>query len=136
MSVKITGRYLGDKRVEASHQLSGATLITDAPLDNHGLARSFSPTDLFATSLGVCVLTVMSIYAEQHKIVLDGSHFESVKEMSANPRRIGSVSTTYHLPSSIQLEDRKKLESVAKTCPVHRSLHPDIKAEMTFVYDV
>ena len=135
MPVSITGFYLGNKKVCIKHEASGVEIKTAAPLDNNGDGSSFSPTDLFAASLGSCMLTIMGIFADNNNIDLNGSHFELKKEMSTNPRRIGAIPVTFHLPKLISNSDRIKLERSAMTCPVHHSLHPGIEIEVDFLWD-
>ena len=109
-------------------------LITDAPVDNHGLGRSFSPTDLLATATATCMMTIMAIVAERHGIDLSDSTFSVVKHMSASPpRRISRLDVTFRLPN-VQAHDRERLESAAHTCPVHQSLHPDLVCDISFVW--
>lgn len=136
MGVKVTGKYLGGLRMEMTHEDSGATICTVAPKDNNGDGTLFSPTDLFATSLGACVLTVIGIVADRDGVDLSGAHFALEKIMSANPRRVGEIRLSIHLPGSLAPEQRKKLENAGKTCPVHHSLHPDIIADIRYLYDV
>ena len=136
MSIHITGRYLGNKRVELKHGPTGSTIITDAPKDNNGEGTTFSPTDLVAAALGSCMLTVMSIVAERDGVSLAGTHFEVTKAMVDQPRRIGALPVVIHLPRALSAEQRAKYERVAKTCPVHHSINPMIEAEIGFVYDV
>lgn len=136
MTVTITGRYLGNKKVELIHEPSGATLITDAPKDNLGDGSKFSPTDLVAAALGSCIITTIAIVAERDGIDVTNSHMSVTKHMSTSPRRIGELPVTLHLPKSLTVEQRAKLERTARTCPVHHSLHGDIKADITFTYDV
>lgn len=136
MSAIMHGRYLGDVQVELRHELSGVTLVTDAPPDNTGQGRSFSSTDLAAGSLGTCMLTIMAILAERSGWDLSGSHFRVEKHMSAAPRRIAKVVVDFHLPAALTTEQRKVLERGAATCPVHHSLHPDIESQISFHYDV
>lgn len=134
--VRINGRYLGNKRVELEHLDSGAKMITDAPKDNQGEGRSFSPTDLFSSSLGACMMTVMAIYAERKNIGVEGMRFELEKHMNASPRRVGRLPITLHLPSALAAEEREQLERVAHACPVYLSLHPDVQVDLVFAYDV
>ncbi|HTN77202.1 MAG TPA: OsmC family protein, partial [Pirellulaceae bacterium] len=95
--VPIKIRYLGQFRCEAEHGPSGAKFITDAPLDNHGRAESFSPTDLVATGLGTCVMTVMGIVAERNGWDLSGTTVDVAKEMVNAPvRRIGKLTVQVH----------------------------------------
>jgi len=133
--VTISTRYEGGLRCRASHGPSGTTLLTDAPVDNHGKGESFSPTDLVATGLGACMMTIMGIFAERHGIDLTGMTAETVKEMSAQPpRRIASLRTRLTLPLPADHPQRQALEQAAQACPVHRSLHPDIDAPIEFVW--
>ena len=133
--VTIEGNYLGDLQVEAVHGPSGATLRTDAPADNQGKGREFSPTDLVATSLGTCIATILGIVARRREIDLAGMRFRVTKEMVADPdRRIGSLSTTIFFPASVPEEARPVLERAAHACPVHRSLDPRVEAPIEFVY--
>ena len=137
MGVVITGSYRGKKRVELTHEQSGSTIVTDAPLDNNGEGKSFSPTDLCATSLGTCILTVMAIKAEKSGMPdLLGSHFRLEKIMTENPRRIAEVKIEFHLPSWLSERDRKVLEAVAHSCPVHHSLAHEVQKTISFQYDV
>lgn len=130
------GSYLGNKKISLTHLESNATIQTSAPKDNQGDGSAFSPTDLFASSLGACQLTVMSIYAERSGISLAGSYFEVEKIMSDVPRRVKEILVTTHLPNALTEDERKKLESISETCPVKRSLHPDIIVKECYCYDV
>jgi putative redox protein len=135
MAVKIEVDYQGQLRCEAKHTPSSTTLITDAPVDNCGKGESFSPTDLVATGLGTCVLTIMGIIAERNGIDISGATVEVEKEMVADPvRRIGRLPVKVLIPRDLSADDRKRLENGARTCPVHKSLHPDIDAPIIFQY--
>lgn len=136
MAVRILGKYLGDKKVEMVHEPSGATLITDAPLDNQGQGRNFSPTDLVPAALGACVMTVMGIVAERNNLDLSGLRVEVEKIMADKPRVIAALPVVVHMPKGLGQAEREKLERTALTCPVHASLNPSIKSEIKFVYDV
>jgi putative redox protein len=133
--VGITSTYKGGLRCEAVHGPSGTTLVTDAPVDNHGKGESFSPTDLVATALGACMMTVMGIVAERHGLDLTGMTTETVKEMTKEPpRRIASLRTRITIPLPADHPKRSLLEQAAHTCPVHKSLHPEIDASVEFVW--
>ena len=133
--VKITTTYEGGLRCEATHGPSGTTLLTDAPVDNHGKGESFSPTDLVATALGACMMTIMGIVAERHAIDLVGMQVETFKEMTqAPPRRIAALRTRLTIPLPGDHPQRALLEQAALSCPVHKSLHPDIDAAIEFVW--
>ena len=134
--VAIEGTYEGDLRVRAVHGPSGTSVVTDAPKDNEGKERSFSPTDLVATALGTCVLTILGINARRRGVDLAGARFRTAKEMAAAPlRRIARLVTVVTLPRSIGAEDRRVLEAAARTCPVTASLHPDVEAALEFRYE-
>ena len=132
--VKVTSRYEGGLRCSAVHGPSGTTLVTDAPVDNHGKGESFSPTDLVATSLGACMMTIMGIVAERHGLDLTGMTAETEKVMTAAPRRIASLRTRITVPLPADHPQRQPLEQAAHTCPVHKSLHPEIDAAIEFVW--
>src|SRR6185312_4007727 len=127
--------YTGELRTQATHLASGTTIITDAPVDNHGKGQAFSPTDLLATSLGNCMLTVMGIAANTHKIDLDGATAEFTKVMAANPRRVSEVHVTLTMPAKGYTDKEKSiLENTGRTCPVALSLHPNIVQDIKFIY--
>lgn len=131
-----TVTYLGDLRTEAVHLQSGVRIVTDAPTDNQGRGEAFSPTDLCATSLASCMLTLMGISARQHGIDIDGARAEVTKVMAANPRRIHQVIVHVHMPKNAYTEAEKKiLETAARTCPVSFSLSEGIEQVMEFMWE-
>ena len=133
--VKISLEYQGDLHCRAIHGPSGTELATDAPVDNQGRGESFSPTDLVATALGTCMLTVMGIAARTHSIDISGTAATVEKEMTASaPRMIQSLAVKIHIPHPISPDDRLRLERAAHTCPVHRSLHPDVQKPIEFTW--
>ncbi|WP_207535460.1 OsmC family protein [Desertivirga arenae] len=129
---KIT--YLGDLRTESVHLQSGDKIITDAPVDNKGRGEAFSPTDLLATSLGSCMITIMAIAARERGINIDGTSCNITKVMAAEPRRVSEIHAELHFPANYTDKEKAILEHAAKTCPVFYSLHPDIVKNITFVY--
>jgi putative redox protein len=133
--VAIEIEYQGDLHCNAVHEPSKTELSTDAPVDNQGRGESFSPTDLVATGLGTCILTVMGIMARTLSVDLTGSTAIVEKEMTASaPRRIQRLSVKIRVPHSVSPAHRQRLENAAHTCPVHRSLHPDVEKPIEFVW--
>jgi putative redox protein len=127
--VTIEIEYQGDLHCSATHGPSHTVLTTDAPSDNQGRGESFSPTDLVATALATCILTTMAIAARKHGHELAGCTATVTKEMVAAPeRRIGRLATTIRMTEHLDEGMRTRLERAAHTCPVHRSLHPEIDA--------
>jgi putative redox protein len=125
--------YLGELRTENIHEKSGVKIITDAPPDNQGKGESFSPTDLLATSLGNCMMTLMGIAARTHAINIDGTKAEMTKIMASNPRRVAEIQLVFDFPKNNYTDKEKAiLENAARTCPVAFSIHPDIKQVLTF----
>ena len=125
--------YKGELRTTAIHSKSGQQIITDAPIDNNGKGEAFSPTDLLATSLGCCMLTVMGIVAKRHTINMDGTKVEILKVMADNPRRVVEIHVDMHFPANNYSQKEKELlEHTALTCPVAKSLHTDIKQKTRF----
>lgn len=131
--VEIQIQYQGQLRCQATHGPSKTQLVTDAPVDNMGKGESFSPTDLVATALGACMLTIMGIVAQRDNIDLSGTTVKVGKEMVTSPiRRIGKLTVEIHVPHDISPEQQQKLQNAAHTCPVHKSLHPDVQTPITF----
>ena len=127
----ITCTYTGDLHCEAIHSGSGATLSTDAPLDNEGKGEAFSPTDLLATALATCMLTIMGITARSRGWSLEGASASVDKVMSTDgPRRIDTLRVTLQLPEQLDDDQRALLQRVAEQCPVKRSIVPLINAEI------
>ena len=134
--VRITSTYEGGLRCRAEHGPSGAVVLTDAPVDNHGKGEAFSPTDLVAAALGSCVMTIMGIVAARHGIELDGMRAETMKEMTQTPpRRIGALKTRITVPLPADHPHRAALEKAGLSCPVHESIHPEIDAAIEFVWN-
>lgn len=132
--VRIQTTYLGELRCGALHEPSGAELQTDAPKDNCGRGESFSPTDLVATALATCMLTIMGIKAREHDWDLKGVKASVVKHMAADPvRRIGKLVIVFeNMPSGLDKKARTILEKAALACPVKASLHPDMELDLDF----
>ena len=125
--------YLGGLRCEAVHGPSGTKILTDAPVDNHGKGEAFSPTDLAATSLGLCMATIMGIAAERHGVDLQGMTVGVDKVMSSDtPRRIVRIDVVFRIPLPADHPQRELLEAAALACPVHHSLHPDVEKPVRF----
>ena len=126
--------YKGDLRTTATHLQSGTVIETDAPTDNQGKGEKFSPTDLMATSLGTCMITTMAIKARTMDIQLDGTRLEVTKIMVSDPRRIGKIVVHLFFPPELILDEKQKeiLERTARTCPVERTLHPNVELDMQF----
>lgn len=121
----VKAKYLGDLSVECVHEASGTVIVTDAPVDNGGKGRTFSPTDLCAASLGACAMTIMGKTAQVHNINVEGMHMTVDKIMSAEPRRIGKIVVRIHIPHACTEKELALLRRAAATCPVHHSLHPE-----------
>mgnify|MGYP000421277368 FL=1 len=129
-----TVTYESNLRTTCLHLQSGSAIETDAPTDNKGKGERFSPTDLIATGLGACMISYMGIKAETMNIVLDGAKVEVTKVMVSDPRRIGKIIAHVTMPAGLNVDEKTKeiLERVARTCPVERSLHPDVILDIVF----
>jgi uncharacterized OsmC-like protein len=128
MKETIQTTYLGELRTEAIHVQSGNKLITDAPVDNHGKGETFSPTDLLATSLASCILTIMGIKAQLNGFVIDGAKANTWKIMSENPRRVAEVKIEFDFSMcTLTDKDKKILEALVRVSPVPLSLHEETK---------
>jgi uncharacterized OsmC-like protein len=125
--------YDGDLRTTCIHLRSDNSFETDAPLDNNGKGERFSPTDLMATSLATCMVTVMGIKARTMGFDLNGVKVEVEKIMKAEPRRVGGINLFFHFPAGLQNLDEKSkqiLKHTGNTCPVQHSIHPDIEVNV------
>jgi putative redox protein len=135
--VQIQIRYEGDLRCASVHGPSGSELATDAPVDNQGRGKSFSPTDLVATALGTCMLTTMEIVAKRHGWILDGATATVEKVMVADPlRRIGKLDVKIKMPSGLDERARETLVRTAHTCPVHKSLSSAVEIPVLFEWGI
>lgn len=133
--VQIQIEYRGDLRTQATHLPSGATLVTDAPVDNHGRGEAFSPTDLVATALGSCILTILGIVADRHGWSLAGARAVVEKRMRTDgERRIGALDVVLHLPGEFDERQRATLERAALSCPVHRTLGGNVEMPVRFAW--
>jgi uncharacterized OsmC-like protein len=125
--------YNGNLRTTCTHLKSGSSFETDAPVDNNGKGERFSPTDLMATSLATCMATVMGIKARTMGFDLNDIKVEVLKIMKADPRRVGGIELTFHIPEPLQNLDEKSrsiLKHTGDTCPVRKSIHPDIEVKI------
>jgi putative redox protein len=135
MAVEISLVYEGELHVTATHGPSQVTLQTDAPVDNRGKGESFSPTDLVATALGCCMLTLMGIAARDRDLPIEGATVRVFKEMIADPyRRIASLRSIVTMPRALPEKQRTILERAALTCPVHQSLSEKVERPVEFVW--
>lgn len=128
--------YLGGLRTEATHLQSGTQIHTDAPRDNQGKGEAFSPTDLVATALATCILTTIGIVAKRDNMTdIDGAFAEVLKVMYPDPRRIGEIHVKITFPKRDFSEKEKTMyQNTAHACPVARSMHPDLKQLLEFVW--
>jgi putative redox protein len=134
MAITSTVIYNGNLRTTATHELSQTSIETDAPLDNNGLGQKFSPTDLVATALASCMITIMGIKSKDLELDLTGTEVKVEKIMASNPRRIGAVHISFLFPPKLQFTDKQKtiLERAAATCPVLESLSNSVEKKVTY----
>ena len=126
--------YEGNLRTVCTHEKSGTTIESDAPVDNQGKGERFSPSDLLVTSLGSCMITIMGMKARDLNIDLKGTKISVEKIMKQDPRRVGGINLTFHFPEQLSLDGKQQtiLERAAHTCPVRHSLNPDIDIKVDF----
>lgn len=128
--------YEGDLRTRMTHLQSGSLVETDAPTDNNGKGERFSPTDLVASALASCMLTIIGIAARTHGFSIDGTRCEVEKIMAANPRRISQINIRMQFPADQSYDEKTKaiIERAARTCPVIESLHPDCIKDLALIW--
>lgn len=135
MNITAKAKYTGELRTQAEHVKSGSQIITDAPTDNQGKGESFSPTDMVATALGSCMLTIMGIKARDKDLSIEGAEVEILKTMASNPRRISRIDIKLQMPANDYSDkDKKILQAASEACPVHNSLHPDIEIVVDMIW--
>lgn len=129
--------YLGELRCDNLHEQSGTSIFTDAPADNQGKGSSFSPTDLCALSLTTCIITTMGIYANLKGFPIEGMSGKTTKVMQAQPRKIAKIISEIRVKvnDSVTERQREGLARIMRTCPVSKSLHPDIEQDVTLVWE-
>lgn len=128
--------YQGDLRTLATHIQSGSSIETDAPTDNNGKGERFSPTDLVATALASCMLTIIGVAAHTHGFDIEGTLCSVEKIMAANPRRIAEIKVQMEFPKEKHYDEKTQaiIERAALTCPVFESLHPELQKTVTFLW--
>ena len=129
-----TVEYIGDLRTTALHLASKKNILSDAPVDNHGKGEAFSPTDLVATALGSCLLTIMGIKARDMEVEIKGTIAKISKVMGSTPRRISEINITVTMVNSFDQKTQKILEKAALSCPVANSLNTDLKQNIRFIW--
>ncbi len=134
MEITSTVKYLGDLSTECTHLKSNSVIVTDAPTDNNGKGLKFSPTDTVATGLVSCMITVMGIKARESEIKFNDIRAEVTKMMGSNPRRISEIRVKILIEESWSSREKTIMENTAKTCPVAKSLHPDVVQKIEFIY--
>ena len=129
-------KYLGDLRTEIVHVRSGSLITTDAPVDNKGKGENFSPTDMVASALGSCILTIMGIAAREHSFSIDGCSCKITKIMTDVPRKIGEIQIEFDFTSNSYTDKQKKiLEYCVKTCPVALSLNESVNQNVKLIFN-
>ena len=127
--------YLGNLRTQAVHLQSGATIITDAPTDNHGKGEAFSPTDLLAAAYASCALTIIGIASQTYNFNIDGTIVKTTKIMGENPRRIVELKVDFTFPANnYSKKEQTIIKRSIKHCPVGNSLPPELKITRTITY--
>ncbi|MAI82190.1 MAG: OsmC family protein [Gammaproteobacteria bacterium] len=129
-----TSKYSGELRTHSVHTQSGETYITDAPTDNEGKGEAFSPTDIVATSLANCMMTIMGIVSKRKGLIIEGTEAKIDKFMGTDPRRITEIKIDFYFPLNFSEDERKLLEKSALNCPVAKSLSSDLKQNIEFHY--
>ena len=130
--VRIESVYDGNLRCSATHIPSGQTLVTDAPVDNMGKGQSFSPTDLLATSMLNCMMTIIAIAADSRELEVSGMSGSVEKHMASGPRRVSKLEVEISLPTDLNSEDREWLIKRGLACPVHKSVSQEMEVEVQF----
>ena len=126
--------YKDNLRTEAKHTASEQVILTDAPIDNNGKGEAFSPTDLVATALASCMLTIMGIKADEMNINIEGTSAEVKKIMAAGPRRIAQVIIVINIPISADEKTKNILENAALTCPVDKTLSASMIRDVKYIW--
>ncbi len=135
MQRTIKVEYLGGLKCVMTHEQSGTQWISDAPKDNNGDGRSFSPTDMLSASLASCFMTIMGISARNHNIDIEGATIDVTKHMTSGPRRIGQIDLKIKMPERSYSEREKEIiNKAAESCPVSRSIHSDLVVNFGLIW--
>ncbi len=134
--VEFQVRYTGEKHCDLVHIPSSSSISTDAPLDNFGKGETFSPTDLMSVSLATCMLTVLAIWGEPLGYVFKGASARVEKHMGTHPRRVSKIKIDLVMPSTISSDLRDQILEMARNCPVHKSIHPDIDVDLSLNFSL
>lgn len=134
MTASIT--YQGNLRCEAVHLQSSSKIETDAPTDNRGKGERFSPTDLLCVSLATCMITTMGIKAADMNVDLKNTKADVTKHMASDPRRVAKIEVTVYLPEKVSEKERLILEKTGNSCPVAKSVHPDIELVLKYNWEI
>jgi len=125
--------YLGNLRTACTHVKSGETIITDAPTDNNGKGEAFSPTDLLATSLATCAITIIGIYCRKNNIQFNYCQASVGKIMGTNPRKVDRIQIELKVSdNNWDKVTQRKVEKVARTCPVELTLQNNVHIDYKF----
>lgn len=129
--------FKGHLRNELHDAKQKQTLITDGPKTHGGYEETYSPVELMADSYASCAITIMAAAADKMGCDFTGTYADVETAVDEKEFRIARIGIRFHLPKSIDESQRSTIESVTRDmCIVGRSLHPDIKKELTFTYDV
>ena len=134
MNNQIEITYEGNLRTRATHLASGSEILTDAPIDNQGKGEKFSPTDLVATALGSCMLTIMGITANVQNIDISETKVKVKKTMGKDPRKIARINIEIIFGTIISDKHKTILERAAHHCPVSKTLQGNIEENVEFIY--
>ena len=120
-------------RTEAKHSISGTVIHTDAPKDHDGEGTDFAPTDLLASSLGTCVITIMGIEAKRRGWELGQIKIDVYKIMTTEgPRKIKTLLVEIYMPSEIDSQKYKILQRRAEDCPVKLNLECSVEIKLNW----